>query len=89
MKNGEAKVKFWIVRLQWELFLLFPFFIFHSSFLILGAFVSSWQEPREEYGLIGIRVVLVVAVIVAAIPAGGLAVSGQNAAENVDVVRLQ
>ncbi len=86
MKNGEAKVKFWIVCLKWELVLLFPFFIFHSSILILGAFVSSWQEPREKYGLIGIRVILVVAVVVAAMSAGAFAVAGQDAAEDVDVV---
>ncbi len=50
MKNGEAKAKFGIVFLKWKLFLLFPFFIVHSPFLTLGAFVSSWQEQREKYG---------------------------------------
>ena len=46
MENGEAKAKFGIVCLKWELFLLFPFFIFHSPFLILSAFVCSWQKQR-------------------------------------------
>ncbi len=52
MKNGEPKAKFGIVCLKWKLFLLFPFFIFPSPFPILGAFVSSWQEQHEKYGLI-------------------------------------
>ncbi len=86
MRNVEAKVKFWIVCLKWELFLLFPFFIFHSSFLILGAFVSLWPTQREQGGLVGIRVVLVVAVVVAAISAGAFAMPCQNTAEDVDVV---
>jgi len=50
MKNGEAKAKFGIGYLTWELFLFFPFFIFHSPFLILGVFVASWQKQREKYG---------------------------------------
>ncbi len=52
LKNGEAKAKFGNVLLNWKLFLLFPFFIFHSPFLTLGAFVSSWQKQREIYGLV-------------------------------------
>ena len=52
MKNGDAKGKFGIVCLNWEPFLLFPFFIFHSPFLTLGAFVSSWQKQFEKYGLV-------------------------------------
>ncbi len=52
MKNGEAKAKFGIVYSKWELFLLFPFFIFHSPFLTLGVLVSSWQEQREKHGLV-------------------------------------
>ncbi len=52
MKNGEAKAKFGIVFLKWKLFLRFPFFIFHSPFLTLGAFVSSWQKQRENCGLV-------------------------------------
>ena len=51
MKNGEAKAKFGIVCLTSELFLLFPFFIFHSPFLTLGVFVSLWQKQRDKYGL--------------------------------------
>ena len=46
---GEAKAMFEIVCLKWELFLLFSFVIFHSPFLTLGAFVSSWQKQREKY----------------------------------------
>jgi len=52
MENGEAKAKFGIVYLKWKLYVLFTFFIFHSPFLTLGAFVSSWQEQREKYGLV-------------------------------------
>ena len=47
MGNGEAKAKFGIACLKWELFLHFPFFIFHSPFLTLGAFVPSWPNQRE------------------------------------------
>ena len=51
MKSGEAKAQFGIVCLTSELFLLFPFFIFHSPFLTLGVFVSSWQDQREKSGI--------------------------------------
>ncbi len=33
-----------------ELLLLFPFFIFHAPFLILGALVSLWHKQRQKYG---------------------------------------
>ncbi len=52
MKNGEAKGKFGIVFLKWKQFLLFSFFIFHSPFVTLCAFVSSWQKQLENYGLV-------------------------------------
>ena len=44
MENGEALAKFAIVCLKWELFPLFPFFIFHFPFLALGDFVSLWPN---------------------------------------------
>ncbi len=44
MQNGEAKTKFAFVCWKWKLFPLFPFFIFHSPFLTLGVFVSSWPH---------------------------------------------
>jgi len=54
MANGErgSNAKCGIVIVKWELFLLISFFIFHSPFLTLGAFVSSWQEQGETYGLV-------------------------------------
>ena len=48
MENGEAKAKFGIVFLKWELFLFFLFYIFHSPFLTLAAFPFSRQEQREK-----------------------------------------
>ncbi len=60
MKNGEANAQFGIVCSKWELFLFFPFSIFHSPLLTLRVFVSSWQEQRERYGLtrVGLMIVL-------------------------------
>ena len=50
MENGEreSKRKALDHLLEVEAVSRFPFFIFHSSFLTLGAFVSSWQKQRKK-----------------------------------------
>ncbi len=44
MQNGEGKAKFATACSKYKPFPLFPFFIFHSPFLTLRAFVSWWPN---------------------------------------------